>query len=261
MRPARLLTVMLTLAAAPVALAVPLVDSYDLTGDMTGGWHYEILSVGSAVECGKLYFEIRTNYPKAGIWDRDSYAANTHLSTGDIAIGVGVTQPFDPTGTYHGIAVTSHANVVQQAYPGEVWSPVVEGRLYTDATFADGTYEEYEQWLTDRGIPYKPNDHDGDRRNNSYPTLICDYGAEVVGQSSVSYLAADPADSWDYEIQGWVDLDAIGLSANMDYTIFFSTECGNDAWWRGDNVPDQSIPEPGAAALLLMGLIARRRRR
>ena len=131
--------------------------------------------------------------------------------------------------------------------------------MYTDATFADGTYEDYQDWLGDHGRPFAPNDGDGNNRINSYPTFIKS-GTEVVGASALEYSRVHGKD-WDYAITGWVDLDAIDLMAGMDYAVFFAPECGNDGAVHTNVVPAPVIPEPAVGLMLLLGLPVLRRLR
>jgi MYXO-CTERM domain-containing protein len=223
------------------AVAAPLNFTQDYLGDYSGDSDVEIHAIGSKVEDGKLYFEVRTNFPSYGQWGQDSYD-HTWFRPGDLFIAVGSEDPFDPAAAVHGIAVTSHDNVVRQAYPYETWDDVVKGRLYTDATFADGTFESYQHRMDHRGIPYAPDDQDGNDWVNSYPTLI-KYGNEVSGVSQLSYSSASCCRPWDYEITGWVELDAIGLDCGSSYALFWSMECGNDGAEHGDTIIcDKELP-------------------
>jgi hypothetical protein len=252
-----LASVALSAVLAAPALAVPLNFTNDLPNDRVSYRAYEVYAVGSAVDAGKLYFEVRLNFPEAGIVASDSYGVN-QIDPGDLVIAVGKPSVFDTGAILHGIAVTSHGNIAPQAYPGEVWDDVVKGRLYTHATFADGTYEAYQAKKVGQGQPYTPNDRDGDNFKNSYPTLI-KYGTEVTGVSNLSYDAADPALTWDYEITGWVETSAIGLGVDQDYALFWTMECGNDGAEHHDKIPP--IPEPATGSILLLGLLSVRRLR
>ncbi|MFW6158749.1 MAG: PEP-CTERM sorting domain-containing protein, partial [Planctomycetota bacterium] len=159
----------------------------------------------------------------------------------------------------YGVATTTHGNVVQQAYPGETWTDVTEGYLYTDAVFCDGTYEDYEAYMTSHSRPYEPDDQDGSLHVNSYFALIKS-GNEVIGESDISYQSVC-GQPWDYEITGWVSRDAIGLGCNTEYALFFSLECGNDGAEHGSETGDCPVPEPAGASLMLIGLLLARRRR
>ena len=164
-------------------------------------------------------------------------------------------------GTSHGTkaATTSHGNAAPQAYHGQAWQRVAQGLLYTNATFADGTYEDYQDWMGDHGRSVAPDDRDGNNRVNSYPTFIKS-GTEVAGASGLEYSRVH-GQNWDYAISGWVDLDAIGLLAGMDYAFFFAPECGNDGAVHTNVVPAPVIPEPAAGLILLLGLPVLRRLR
>jgi len=253
------LVTLVILAVAETATAVPTLSfTNDLLGDYAGPRTYEVHGIGSGIEDGRLFFEVRTNLPQSGGTGRDSYAYTT-ISPGDVLIAVGAASPFDLGAMIHGIAATSHGNVAQQAYGGEVWQNVAQGLLYKDATFADGTYEEYQDWLGDRGQPFAPYDGDGNDRVNSYPTFIKN-GTEVAGASGLEYSRVHGED-WDYAITGWVDLDEIGLLAGMDYALFFAPECGNDGAVHTNVVPAPVVPEPAAGLILLLGLPCLRRLR
>jgi MYXO-CTERM domain-containing protein len=225
---------MALLVVSPGALAAPLTFTNDLVGDYTGNYRCEIYGVGAGFEDGKLHFEIRTNTAQSGFWGSDG-RAYTHFSPGDIFIAVGTLNPFDSSAAIHGIATTSHDNVVQQAYGGETWDYVQEGNLYTNATFADGTFESYQYWCDRLGRTYHPDDQDGNDCQNSYPTLI-KTGTEVLNKSSLTYSSVC-GEPWDYEITGWVDTDAIGLECGMDFTMFFAPECGNDGGGHNGTAP------------------------
>jgi len=235
MKAMKAMALMVVLGLVQTATAAPLTFTNDLVGDYTGDTRCEVYSIGSGVEDGKLYFEVRTNVPRNGFYGSDG-RAYTHFSPGDVLIAVGTSDPFSPGATIHGIASSSHGNVVQQAYPGESWTYVTKGRLYTNATFADGTYENYQYYNVTHGRPYTPDDQDGNNHVNSYPSLI-KYGTEVTGQSSLSYNGAGCSPPWDYKITGWVELDAIGLDCGMEYAMFYSPECGNDGAEHNGQVP------------------------
>ena len=255
----------------PVAAAEP----FRFTPDyyFEGGYYYgdgtpspfEIWEVGSRVESGRLEFSILTDTPEQGLPGSDSYAEDVVLSPGDLWITVGTTNPFTTCWPRHAIALTTHANVVPQAYPGQGWPTVTKGRLYKDAEFATGTFETYQEYMVSSGFWYTPDDQDGDDTQNSYLSLIRGFGAEVTGHSDVSWTY-EPYWYWDYDVDdwrladswrvtGWVDLDQIGLTADTPYSLFVSCECGNDGALHA------VIPEPATAGLLLLGLVAAGRRR
>jgi hypothetical protein len=264
------ITMAILTAFCGAAGAGPYIFADDLSGDWTGLSICEIHGIGSYIDDGTLHFQIRTDVPQGGFHGSDG-RAYTHFSPGDLFVAVGTDDPFDPAiggpgVAMHGIAVTSHGNVVQQAYAGENWDDVVEGRLYTDAVFATGTYENYQYARAVRGLPFAPDDGDGDNRTNSYWSLI-KTGTEVADASAIRYDTAPPADPWDYTVTGWVDMAAIGLGPGMKYTLFHSIECGNDGAGHSGDVPEGGgpppIPEPATAGLTLLGLLVafRRRRR
>jgi hypothetical protein len=267
MRPVLSIGVLLVFCVAGSVAASPMVFTDDLIGDWSGDPICEIYGIGSRIEEGKLFFEIRTDTPQAGFFGYDG-RAHTHFSPGDLVIAVNTDNPFSPGVALHGIALTSHGNIVQQAYAGETWDNVSEGSLYLNAEFATGTFERYQQYMAGRGVLVDPDDQDGDDRLNSYFSLI-KTGSEVLGQSDATYAAADPGDLWDYVISGWVEMEAIGLLPGMDYALFFSLECGNDAALHthtyfdpgGPEDPGPAIPEPGVHGLILagLGLLYRRR--
>jgi len=255
----------------------------------SGGWdigdgspaRFEIWEIGSRIYQGRLEFSIWMDLPKGGAWGEDSYEYPTGvwehlLSPGDLWITIGSTNPFAAGATRHAIALTTHANVVPQKYHDangnpDVWQPVTEGRLYKDAQFSTGTFEEYQQTMNNGGYWYSPDDQDGDDTKNSYMCLIMDFGEEVTGHSSVTwtlepYWGWDPelkdgegdwylVDSW--RVTGYVDLDQIGLSPWMSYSVFVSSECGNDGAGHGHPVPEAAA----RPLLVLASLLALRRRR
>ena len=230
---------------------------------------FEIWELGARIESGKLEFSMWTDLPEGGAEAPDSYSGgqNVNQSPGDLWITVGSRNPFstDPNVKRHAIALTNHANVVPQKYAG-VWPAVTKGRLYKDAVAAEGTYEEYQEYMEANDYWYYLNDEDGQNDKNSYMSLIMGFGAEVSGSSSATWT---PEDYWDddagdwataWRITGHVDLAAIGLSDPatwMGFSLFVSSECGNDG---SVHAP---IPEPGVLTLLAAGLgvVSRKRRR
>jgi hypothetical protein len=208
--------------------------------------------IGFAFDTDTLYFAIRTNFPETGAWGGDSYVSGTVLSPGDLRINAG--------GNLFGLAVSTHGNVVQQAYSG-TWPTVTKGRLYSNPTFATGTYEEYELELLARGVTPYPSD--GSPANvNSYPTLIMGFTAELTGVSNVQYsVEYDPLTPWMYEVTGSIKKAALGLDYGEYFDLFWSQECGNDGVFIAGNAPP--VPEPSTMLLLsagLLGLGLKRRR-
>lgn len=266
---------------ATLAIAVP-ADAFDVTqfnhdyyssggydyGDSIGGKVFEIWEIGGGISDGKLYFSIWQNMPETGAVQSDAYAENPLLSPGDLWITTGTYNPFEPGATRYAIALTSHANVVQQKYPNEIWPDVTKGNLYANPQWATGTYETYQKYMNDNGYWYTPNDQDGNDEINSYMTLIKDFDGEVTGQSDVTWTE-EPYWDWSTSLNDWVQVDAwritgsvnlsaIGMTPNMPYNIFISSECGNDG------AVYANVPEPATAGLFAMsalGLLARKRRR
>ena len=258
MRARRLLIATWILVLGTVATAGPMMFTGDPLGDFVGTWRFDVWMIGSTIDNGRLYFEIRTNYPQAGVYASDSYADHMHISPGDVVIAVGASSPFDPAATLHAIPTTDHDNCVPQAYPGETWMSAKRGELYTNVTMADGTYEAYQAKLIGLGIPYAPDDMDGNHFRNSYPTFA-KTGTEVLGVAELYYQSSTPPEPWKYEITGSVPLSAIGLGTGMEYAIFWATECGNDGAVHTDTT--DALPEPATGTLVLLGLIAARKRR
>ena len=308
-RPIMLLAV--CLSACPIAFAgsIPTTqDSYYCAGD---GYYYgdglgdlfEIWELGSRVAWHeptrewRLEFTALLDLPKAGTIETDTKGQNL-LSPGDLWITVGSREPFA-----QGAGISTHAigmatrsdnadydpsfggNIVRQEYPGQWWPMVTEGSLYKDAVPADGTFEDYEEYIKQQTPPcglseywYGPLDPDHgdplagktDDQINSYWSLIKDYAQELAGHSSVTwddgtnegYWYWNPStgqDEWwySYRVMGWVELDVLGLGPNQHYCLFLSSECGND----GAKHPSQ-VPEPAALLALAIGLtVARARRR
>ncbi|MFW6158200.1 MAG: hypothetical protein ACOC8E_02445 [Planctomycetota bacterium] len=236
-------------------------------GDSSGPV-FEIWEIGARIEGDRLEFSIWTDLPEAGGHAEDSYAPDPLLTIGDLSITVGGRDPFSDESPRYAVALTTHDNVVQQKYPGEVWPLVTKGRLYTDPVFATGTFETYQQAMKDGGYWYAPDDRDGDDTTNSYMTLVKDFGGELTGHSGVTWTL-EPYWNWDeeggwylqdaYRITGYVELGEIGLAPGMSYSVFISSECGNDAAYY------TIIPEPWMIALFgaglgIVGLGASRRR-
>ncbi len=229
---------------------------------------FEIWEVGARTNGGKLEFSIWTDLPEAGADAEDSYSGGQKvtLSPGDLWITVGSQNPFttNPNVTRYAIALTDHANVVPQRYAG-VWPAVTKGNLYVGPVAALGTFETYQEYMESNDYWYYLNDQDGQNDKNSYFSLIMGFGDEVVGSSSAAWArddywdddAAEWVEAW--RINGWVDLAAIGLddpSVGMDYSLFVSSECGNDG------AVHAPVPEPGGLILIAAGLgFAFRKRR
>lgn len=217
--------------------------------------------MGHAISGGYLYVVVQTNFPEMGALGGDSYTYNTHFSPGDLYINVGGTFQ-NGGGSIYGIATTSHANVVQQAYSGQVWQSMIAGRLYSDPTFATGTYEQYQHTHPS----FAPDDGDGNNRINSYPTLMMG-GTLVDGDVSGVRYRANTTDPWAYDIYYKVSLASLGINMVVPETalqLFWVMECGNDGVQNITEPVGRAIPEPGTVALLLAGvtaLAAERRRR
>jgi hypothetical protein len=222
--------------------------SSDSTSDTAGSNTFKTYGAGYSISGGFLYVVIQTNFPEAGSMASDSYTNSTHLSTGDLYLNVGGTFQ-SGGGTVYGLATTSHANVVQQAYAGQSWTPVSSGSLYKNASFATGTYEQYQQ-----AYAATPDDGDGNNRKNSYPTLIT-AGSLVAGDvSGVRYRANGASNPWDWDIFYKVSLSALGLTGGETLQSFWAMECGNDGVQQMINNP--AVPEPTTIALMAAGISA-----
>ena len=237
-------------------------------GDSTGD-EFEIWDLGSRFNFKqrRLEFSIWQNMPEGGAFAEDSSKSVQHLSPGDLWITLGSRDPFAKAGVVrHAIALTTHGNVVQQKYPGEPWPTVTRGRLYKNAEFATGTFETYQHFMKTHGYWFTPDDRDGNDRKNSYLSLIKGFGEEAEGVSAVTWTQEDYWD-WDedqqtyvpheaWRITGSVSLDAIGLWPGRRFSLFVSSECGNDG------ARHTMIPEPAGLLALAAGTgLLRRRRR
>jgi hypothetical protein len=235
---------------------------------------FEIWEVGSKVVGGQLKFSIWQDLPAGGAPFSDGYQDNANISPGDLWITIGSCNPFDPNATRYALALTDRTqnvdydpayggNIVRQKYQDERWPEVTQGALYRDAVAATGTFEEYQQHMTNQGHWYWMDDQDGDDTANSYMSLIKDYEEELLGVSSVQWTE-EGYEYWAWysawRITGSISLDALGLDPGDTYSLFISMECGNDGAKHCDEVP---IPEPGSLMLMLGGLAtaAVRRRR
>ena len=255
--------VMVVALAVPAAFGDPITYTWtaDPTNDATGGRSWQIYGLGYAVEGGKLHFAIRTNFPESGGYGRDSYAY-THFSPGDLYMNVDGSLE-SGTGNVYGLGFSNHQNVVQQAYPGEAWPPVIKGNVYKGAVFADGTYESYEARLHSKGITPVPPDADPNNwYNNTTPTLVKAYTQELIGMGYVDWVSVSGQD-WKYQIEGWVSLAAFNAAPMGHIELRWAPECGNDS---GRAVVP--IPEPGtlliisaAGAMALVGRLRKRSRR
>ncbi len=221
----------------------------DSTTDTAGSNVFKTFGTGYAISGGFLYVVVQTNFPESGSMGNDSYTSSTHISPGDLYLNVGGTFQ-SGGGTAYGIATTSHANVVQQAYAGQTWTSVTAGRLYKDAVFATGTYEQYQQAYPNAN----PGDGDGNNKVNSYPTLIKSGNLVAGDVSGVRYRANGASDPWDWDIFYKVSLSALGLTGGEVLQSFWVMECGNDGVQQMINNP--AVPEPTTVALLAAGISA-----
>jgi len=227
---------------------------------------YEIWELGSRIRAGRLEFSILMDLPQTGATADDSYADDVLLTPGDLWITVGSRNPFASGMTRHAIALTTHDNVVQQAYTGEAWPTVTQGDLYKNAQYATGTFETYQEFMVTNNYWYSPDDRDGDNQSNSYMTMIKGFDQEVAGQSEAVWTLEpywyydEVAQEWklqdSWRVTGYVELSAIGLTPGTPYSLFTASECGNDG-----AVHASLVPESAATSLLFLGLLAVRRRR
>jgi len=233
---------LLFVSGSAMALSWTWVD--DPTNDATGSSAFQIYGMGYAFDADTLYYSVRTNFPESGVSGYDSYGGSYKFSPGDLRINAG--------GDIFGLAFTTHANVVPQAYPG-TWPTVTKGRLYTNAVFADATYEGYEAYLLSKGITPVPTDGNLYDGQNTYPTLIKGFASELTGVSSVQWVPDNNSSTpWVYEITGSVKTAALGLDAGEAFDLFWTMECGNDAVKATGVSP---IPEPSTVLLLGAGLL------
>ncbi len=212
---------------------------------------FETYGMGSAISKGFLYVVVQTDFPESGAMGSDSYTGLTRFSPGDLYINVGGTFQ-SKTGTVYGVATTTHANIVQQAYAG-TWQTVQAGKLYTSASFATGTFEQYELNHSNA----EPDDGDGNIRLNSYPTLLRAGTAASGDVSGVLYRTVTGSD-WAYEIVYKISLASLGLVGTTSdplVQLFWVMECGNDGVEHTvKSAPNPVVPEPSTIALLMAGL-------
>ena len=256
---------------------------------------FEIWELGSRIvqtapASFRLEFSLWADLPETGAYAVDSSDTLQLLSPGDLWITVGSRNPFSATPgvTRHAVALIDRndqnhpddydpnfgGNVARQKYPGEVWPQITQGNLYTNAQFATATFEEYQLYIKQQTPPpglseywYSPDDQDGNDSLNSYMTLIKGFDQEITGHSAVTWTLEQywywdtDLDDWAlqdaWRVTGYVDMDQIGLTPSTYYSIFVSSECGNDGAWQFW----PPISEPATLSLLAAGLAAARRRR
>ena len=269
-RCAALLTAILALTGEASALSISSSELTGLTWTYTkdsnsdaassASVSFETYGMGSAISKGFLYVVVQTNFPGNGALGSDSYTAVTHFSPGDLYLNVGGTFQ-SKTGSVYGVATTTHANVVQQAYAG-TWQTVQAGKLYTNAVFATGTFEQY-QLSHSNSVP---DDGDGNNRLNSYPSLMKSGTLAAGDVSGVLYRTVTGAD-WAYEVVYKVSLASLGLtgsSSDPKVQLFWVMECGNDGVeHQVKSGSNPVVPEPSTMALMMAGLgalIAKKRR-
>lgn len=226
----------------------------------SSGTSYETFGMGSAIKNGFLYVVVQTNFPEAGGVGSDSYTSVTHFSPGDLYVNVGGSFQ-NGGGNVFGLATTTHANVVQQAYSG-IWPTVQAGKLYENAQFATGTFEQYQLAHPN----YTPDDGDGNKRLNSYPTLLRG-GSQAAGDVSGVLYRSSSNSGWAYEIIYKISLGALGLTGGAKdplTQLFWVMECGNDGVEHYvKSGTDPVVPEPTTLALMVAGIgaLAAKRRR
>jgi hypothetical protein len=220
----------------------------DSLTDTAGSAAYRTYGSGYAISSGFLFVVVQTNFPEGGALGNDSYTSSTHFSPGDLYLNVGGSFQ-SGGGSVYGIATTSHANIVQQAYAGQIWDSVTAGKLYQNANFATGTYERYQ----DSTPGFDPDDGDGNNRVNSYPSFIR-YGNEAAGDVSGVRYRATSGSPWAFDIFYKVSLTALGLAGGETIQSFWVMECGNDGTQQFIRNP--AVPEPSSIALVLAGVSA-----
>lgn len=226
-------------------------DPYD---DAVGGDTYEIYKIGYAIEDCKLYVAVKTEFPIGGTTGGDSYDNRTFFSPGDLYLNVGGMFQMG-TGTVYGIGTTDHSGDKTKDPNDGPWETVYDGKLYTGANFATGTFENYPT-----GTPSDGNDGDG---QNDYPTLIMNYVEKISNVSGFKYKDYSHYNYYYY----WVDLDAIGLGEGCDdcleqsLQISWAMECGNDLAECKIEPCDDEVPEPATLGLVGAGIVALANRR
>lgn len=138
--------------------------------------------MGATFDAEYLYVELTTNYPIRGVMSEYGLGL---LSPGDLYINVGGSL-LDQTGTLFGPGLTTHSgNMTENADTADniyAWNPVQQGHLYTDMTFATGTFESYigsDEWFEDGGV-------DPFGRGNNIPTLIAQWRQDLGYQGDVT---------------------------------------------------------------------------
>lgn len=224
---------------------------FDITEDVSddqAGNNFAVYGLGHAISDGFLYVVVQTDLPQAGLANHDSYGYNL-LSPGDLYVNVGGTFQ-NGGGSSYGIATTTHGNIVPQAYGNQSWTQVQAGNLYSNATFADGTFENYQ----DARPNFDVDDGDGDNLLNSYPTLIR-FGTEVGGDVSGVDYSTSASGPGEFDIFYKVRLASLGIVDGVNVQLFWAMECGNDGAEHFLQTKPV-IPEPTTVALLTAGISA-----
>ena len=243
-------------------------DGYTRTpGDgLNGGHIYEAAAMYSAVSADTLYIAIVTGTPEhlgaagcsgyvSGCWD----PGDIGIYTGDHEFLLGTDQyqyGVETTGRIGHLDYTS-----PQPVPFSSQQSFAKGTLVKDAVWAhglsgtDGT--EKTALLQGTAVGSVALDYDNDSK-----FWKPDWCSNSMGCNPAMWDVS-PDSGWDdyYVIEAAIPLAMIGLTAqNNDpvyYALSWTQNCGNDAIRLQGSIPGESksVPEPGALAVLMVGLV------
>ncbi|MCP5407511.1 MAG: PEP-CTERM sorting domain-containing protein [Chromatiaceae bacterium] len=228
---------------------------------LNGGPIYDAAAMYSAVSGDKLYLAIVTGTPEhLGVSGCSGYTSGC-WDPGDIGIYVGDHEFVFGTDQYQfGVETTGRIGHLDYSSPQP--SP--------QQTFAKGTLVKDPVWA--HGLPGTDGTEKTAMLNGTAVGTVAlsydnnskfwkpDWCSEVMGCNPAKWDVS-PDDGWQayYVIEAAIPLAMIGISTSSNpfyyYALSWTQNCGNDAIRLTGRDPGRSVPEPGALAVMMIGLV------
>ena len=237
-------------------------DGYSSPGkSVPGGAMYDAAAMYSMVSGDNLYIAIVTGTPESlGANGCGSYSSGC-WDPGDIGIYVGDHEFVLGTDQYQfGVETTGrigHLDVTSpQPQPQQTFT---KGTLVKDAVWAHGLNwtEGTDKTALLNGTEVGTVALSYDNNSQFWKPDWC---SEFMGCNPAKWDVS-PDDGWQayYVIEAAIPLAMIGISTSSNpfyyYALSWTQNCGNDAIRLTGRDPGRSVPEPGALAVMMIGLV------